>query len=68
MHFVVAASAATKLGVVVFPRAERGAKIVMRAFARLLERCRYAALPEILTSSVSRSRQDMLLEVLFQFI
>jgi hypothetical protein len=34
-HFVVAASAATKLGDVRFPRAERGAKVVMRAFARL---------------------------------
>jgi hypothetical protein len=34
-HFVVAASAATKLGRVLFPRAERGAKIFKRAFARI---------------------------------
>ena len=33
-HFVVAASAATKFGDVRFPRAERGAKFVKRAFAR----------------------------------
>ena len=33
-HFVATASAAAKLGHVRFPRAERGAKIVKRAFAR----------------------------------
>src|SRR4051794_2490087 len=32
-HFVVAASAATKLGHAHFPRAEPGAKLVKRAFA-----------------------------------
>jgi cytochrome c oxidase assembly factor CtaG len=34
-HFAVAASAATKPGRVPFPRAERGAKFVTRAFARV---------------------------------